>query len=426
MKGLRSHRVSLALIGLAVLAIVVALAVSARVGGPVLPWSTAYRVGLVVPDAHGLVEDADVLVRGVRVGSVEEIAVAREGTRLVLSLDSQVAPVRREASARVATKTLLEEAFVDLSPGLRGPPLPPGSELAAGQVRETVELDEAIAPLAESGSSGRSLLRSLERGLRSRNAADRLNLTVAELRHFVGEVRTLTETLDGQERILARGVSDMRVILVEIAERDASVRRIVAGAGTVLATVSDRSGALDATLSELPLVLEDARSTLRSARPLVRESRPLVADLRRAAPDLAPALAELEPVAADSSALLRATPRLERAGVPLLRRAEPLATASRPLARELAPALANLVPVVRHLALRRDGVSAFFAQAADLTGPRPPRGRAARVFNVDERGTARGRRGDFANNAYTRPGDASDPRPYEPGDYPRLRPLFVP
>jgi hypothetical protein len=131
-------------------------------------------------------------------------------------------------------------------------------------------------------------------------------------------------------------------------------------------------------------------------------------------------------VARDASVLLAALPDLERVGVPFLERALPVVRGLRPIARELAPAIANLVPIVRFLAARRDGLSAFVAHTADLASPRAGRGPAARVFQIDEPGTAAGQQGDFRNNAYTRPGDARDPQPFVPGSYPRLQPLFRP
>lgn len=112
--------------------------------------------------------------------------------------------------------------------------------------------------------------------------------------------------------------------------------------------------------------------------------------------------------------------------MPFLRRAEPVVGGLRPVARELAPTVANLVPVLRYLAAGRNGLSAFVAHLADVTGPRAGREPANRVFAVDEPGTASGRRGNFENDAYIRPGDADNPQPFEPGSYPRLRPLLRP
>lgn len=407
-------------------ALAVFLLVSDRVGGPSLPSGPAYRVAITVPDAHGLVERSDVLVRGVAVGSVETIEVVPEGTRLGLAVAEPAAPLRTDATVRAGSKTLLEEAYVDLDPGRQGRPLSSGSRLPANAFRPTVELEEALEPLAAAGDEQRSMLASLERGVRSDEAAERLNLSVRELRRLVGEARTLTGALAGQEGTLASGVANMRVILAELATREDSIRRVVAGGESTLSTVASRRGSLEQTLRELPTLLATAETTFRSARPLLREARPLTADLRRAAPDLSPALSDLRPVARDASVVLAELPELERAGLPFLRRARTVVRAARPVARELSPAVANIVPVVRHLAPRRHGLSALLGHSADLTGPRTGRDPANRTFVIDDRGTATGRPGEFRNNAYPRPGDARAPQPYEPGSYPRLRPLYRP
>lgn len=410
-----------------VLALGVFLVVAARVGGPSLWPVPAYRVSLSVPEAHGLVVGSDVLVRGVDVGEVERVEVASRGAALVLSLEEPAAPVGADATVRVGSKTLLEEAYVDLGPGRAGAPLPSGARLPARAYRPTVELDEALAPLAGAGGrSQRAIARSLEQGLRDERAGERLNSTVAALRPLVVHVRTLGDALRGQDRVLAAGMADARVVLTELAGREGAIRAAVAGARSTLAATAAQRAGLDGTARELPLVLEASRRTLRASEPLLRESRPLLADVRRAAPELASALRETPAVANESAAVLRRLPELERVGVPFLERAEETVRELRPVAAALQPFVANLVPVASYLGARRAGLAAFVAHTDDLMRVVPGRGPAARTFVVDEPGTASGRPGDFRNNAYTRPGDARSPRPYEPGGYPRLQPLFKP
>jgi phospholipid/cholesterol/gamma-HCH transport system substrate-binding protein len=411
----------------ALLASAVFLFVSARVGGPSLWPARDYHVSVNVPDAHGLVVGSRVLVRGVEVGEVERVDVASRGAELVLSLEEPAAPVRADASVRIGSKTLLEEAFVDLGPGRSTASLPSGARLPARAYRPTVELDEALAPLAGAGGrSQRSILRSLERGLRTERSEEHLSATLGALAPLVARVRTLGDTLDGQENLLRAGTSDARSVLAELAARDYGVRTTVAGARTTLAATSARRAGLAASVHELPRTLEAARRTLRSSRPLLREARPLLTDLRHAAPDVTRALRDTPAVADEAAVVLARLPELERVGVPSLGRAEGVVRGSRPIARSLQPFVANLVPVTGYLAARRAGLSAFVAHTDDLTGARPGRGAAARTFTIDERGTAAGRAGDFRNNAYTQPGDAAHPRPYQPGSYPRLRPLFTP
>ena len=65
----------------------------------------------------------------------------------MLEIDARYAPIPKDTRAILRQKTLLGETYVELSPGDAGPTgsvVQDGGKLRAGQVADTVELDEIL------------------------------------------------------------------------------------------------------------------------------------------------------------------------------------------------------------------------------------------------------------------------------------------
>ncbi len=416
---------AIALVAFLVAAGALFLMLSSRFGGPSVVKASTYEVTAAFADTQGLAKKSDVLVRGVKVGEVGSISVRDGLARVRLDLQPRYAPVDRTASVRIAQKTVLGEAYVDLVPGRRSTAaLPAGAELPRANVLASVELDEALEALDEPARRDlTSMLGTLSRGAADPDTTDRVNATLGEIDTLTGALRRLTATLKGQEGTISALVQDSRIVLRELGRREGQVTRIVSGGRATLGALAQRRSALDAGLRELPRLLAGARGTLAEARPLLREARPLVDDLHRAAPSLTPAIADLRPVARDAASLVRGLPRLSRTAVPVLRRADRVVKAARPVARALGPTLANLVPAVRYVEPRRRTLAAWFSQTAGLGRQGDAKGRWARFFIFMEPQTAGGGPGPLQGNAYTGPQDALDNQPHKPGTYPRLVPF---
>ena len=136
----------------------------AKLGALPIPGSNPRTVRVVFANAEGLPTQADVLVHGVRIGTVSGVTVRPAGSTLVtLSLSPGAPMLHPDASAAVGFKTPLGEPFVDLDPGHR-----------AGRLRgllhpqSTVEIDDALAFLDRGGRSNvRASLLALGRGAAS-------------------------------------------------------------------------------------------------------------------------------------------------------------------------------------------------------------------------------------------------------------------
>lgn len=400
-----------------------AMFLSDRFGGPAIPLGDPYRVSVSIRDTKDLSKKSDVSVRGVKVGAVEQIEMAGDRAEVTMTIDRDATPVWRDAAVRVGQKTVLGEAYLELSPGhASAGPLPDGGRIS--RVRPSVGIDDALTALnAPARRNLRSLLLSAARGARSSQTPARFAETLRRTSALVSELRRLTRVLAGQNSDIAGLVADSGIVLGELGRRERSLRAIVGGGRATFAALDAQRAALQAGLTELGPLLDSGRAALRDARPLLTDARPLMADLRAASPELSAALEDLGPFADDARRTLLGLPRLTRAALPVLEQALPLIVAARPAARQLDPALANLVPIVRYLRRHRASLSAFFANSADLQGSeRDAKGIWVRFFLFLENGTAFAQtKGKFQNNAYAA-GDARNNKAYRPGAYRRLTP----
>ena len=114
-------------------------------GGSVPLKPESYRVTVVVPEATTLVEEADVRLAGVNIGKVKKRSLDKGAarTRVEIEIKAKYAPIPRDSKAILRQKTLLGEAFIELSPGNpKTGELEDGSQLNTKNVESTTELDE--------------------------------------------------------------------------------------------------------------------------------------------------------------------------------------------------------------------------------------------------------------------------------------------
>jgi phospholipid/cholesterol/gamma-HCH transport system substrate-binding protein len=399
-----------------------------RLGTITLPGSHVRHVRALFANAEGLPSEADVLVHGVKVGSVTGIqtrSVADPGGRrsvgtlVTLSLGSQAPLLHPDASAQVGFKTALGEPFVDLDPGHA-----PGR--AAGQItaRSTVEIDDALGFLDRSGRANvRAALIELGRGAAPADTSENVNQTLGQLQASTAAVGRLAAELRAQRSELTGTVSDGRIVLDTLAQRAGELTALTADARRTLSAVASQRTALGATLARLPGLITTADSTLRSARPLIAKATPIATEIATAAPSITSALRAAPATTTALDAVLAQATAIRTTVTPALQLLHGLATPGSTALQLLGPALADLVPVAQYLGPRGRTIAAWFANTADLGGHGDAKGDWARFFIGFDHATLTGTPGGAPpGNSYTAPGDAADNQPYRPGSYPRLMP----
>jgi phospholipid/cholesterol/gamma-HCH transport system substrate-binding protein len=401
------------------LTVVLFALLGARFGGPTVDVGPVERLHALVADTQGLPTQADVLVRGVKVGRVTAVTVRGGHTDVRMILNAPP-PLHPDASIRIGAKTPLGEPFVELTPGAAAGDLDTSRPLA---VTDSVEVDEALGLFAP---KTREDLQALlhETGEGATDAG--LSGTVANLDRATRELRRLGDVLHGQDGDVSATIGSGRAVLDELGAHDAALRGIVRDGTATLEATGARPENLRAALGRLPEVLSRTRATLDAAEPLLHHARPVVADVRTAAGPLRDALRTAVPVLRDARALTADLPALRRAADPVLSVARRLLPVAGPALKLAGPDLANVVPMVRYLAPRTDTVAAWFANTSALGQNGDSKGRWARFFVMLDPASAVGAPGAPPGNTYTLPGDARDNKAYQPGDFPRLRALPFP
>ncbi|WP_354700220.1 hypothetical protein DSM112329_00485 [Paraconexibacter sp. AEG42_29] len=303
-----------------------------------------YRVTLELKNADGLREGSLVQVGGVPVGKVAELRLQpNDRVDATLKIDADRGPIGRNARATIASRNLLGEKYVNLTPGDRRAALPSGGRVGADRVTASVDLDQILDVLAPTTRAKVGVLIN-EAGAGLVGRGGDLNSFLRQfppavdkatdlLEQVVGDNHTLGEVIERSDRFLATLTRQRRELTQLIDTAGRASQSFSAKRAELIATLDRAPG----TLSELQRALGEIRDT---APPLGQAARAISAT----APPLAQTLNAVEPfrqAAAPALEQLRRTSpaisRLGRQATPVLRRAQPTLSSLRGFATSLAP-----------------------------------------------------------------------------------------
>jgi phospholipid/cholesterol/gamma-HCH transport system substrate-binding protein len=101
-----------------------------------------YQLVAVFPNIGGLKNGALVEIAGVKIGRVRDISLDNYRARIVLTINSNV-QIQDDAIARIKTKGLLGEKFVDIVPGGSDSILKKGEKIQ--ETQPPVDIEELIS-----------------------------------------------------------------------------------------------------------------------------------------------------------------------------------------------------------------------------------------------------------------------------------------
>lgn len=338
-------------------------------GGSVPLQPQGYRVTVAFPEATQLAKEADVRISGVRVGKVKQLDpnVGTGLTDAVLEIDSRFAPIPRDTRAILRQKTLLGETYVELSAGRRSSgTLADGGTLPAGQVSETVELDEILRTF-DPVTRQKFAIWLDEQGRAVANNGPAINAALAALTPFAENTDDVLKVLRTQSGATRRFVRDTGVVFDALTERQGQLRDLIVNSNRVFETTAQRDSELAETFRILPTFLREGRQTTSRLTRFAANTNPLVTQLRPAARELSPTLINLEALAPDLRGLftdLDPLVRVSRKGLPATER---VFDNTRPLLARLDPFLRDLTPIVDYLGLYKREIAAFFANDTAAT-----------------------------------------------------------
>jgi phospholipid/cholesterol/gamma-HCH transport system substrate-binding protein len=323
------------------------------------PWDSSgvYRASFT--DVKGIIPGSTSLrIAGVNVGTVTGANLVNGHPVLTLSLESQYAPLYRNAQIRIRPVTPLEDMYVDITS--RGTPsagrLSGGTILPSSDTSSPVEVGEVLdifQPNTRAYLSG--LLNQLAAGLGGSGGAN-LRASFEAIAPFLVNADKMTAALAARRADLAELVHNFGSLSHELATRDTQLQGFVDHANTVLGSLARTNGPFAATLQQLPGTLTNMTSAF--------------SKLRTAEGTLDPALRSLGPVADAMPAGLTALGNFSQNAAPALVALRPGVRALKPLAEVLKPTAQSLSGAFKQLgpeAPQIDRITALAAHPQCLT-----------------------------------------------------------
>ncbi|MGE4427576.1 MAG: MlaD family protein [Solirubrobacteraceae bacterium] len=326
---------------------VLALLLWRAFGGGVPLEATPYRVTIALPQSSNLYAHSDVRIAGVSVGRVADVRQNGRQALVAIELDPIAVPLRTDARAILRTKTLLGEAYLEITPGAPdGAAIPEGGRLRADRVVAAQQLSDLLKTFdPPTRRRVRRLAAGLARGVGGRGAD--ANAGLAVLPSTVGGLELLLETLDGQRRDLRTLVASSARVLETVAGRSDALGTLVRSADQVLTTTASRRDSLAATIGALPPFLRSVRSAAATVERATGDLTRATRAVRPLAPLLVPVLDEIDATMVGARRLLDDVPALvtaARRGLPSI---QAMLDAGGRASGPLYEALREVIPLAR-------------------------------------------------------------------------------
>jgi phospholipid/cholesterol/gamma-HCH transport system substrate-binding protein len=338
-------------------------------GGSVPLQPEGYRVTVGFPEATQLAQEADVRISGVRVGRVKKKAANPQTglTDTELEIDARYAPIPKDTRAILRQKTLLGETYVELSPGSAGAGnVDDGGKLGAGQVADTVQLDEILRGF-DPETRARFSTWLDQAGVAAKGNAEHLNDALALLTPFAENTDVVLKVLRQQSGATQRFVRDTGYVFDALSERKGQLRDLIRNSNRTWEAIASRDAQLADTFRVFPTFLREGRATTQRLTRFADNTNPLITQLRPAARELSPTLIDLDALAPDLKGLFQDLGPLVKVSKRGLPATEEVLDNTRPLLRRVDPWLRNFTPIVDYLGLYRREITAFLANDAAAT-----------------------------------------------------------
>jgi virulence factor Mce-like protein len=338
-----------------------------------VPFAPAgYRIHAVFPETGQLVSGADVRISGVNVGKVTNVQAEGVNSLVTMDIHQQYAPLPADARAVLRLKTLLGEAYIQLSTGTgSGPKLPDGGTIPRNHVQPTVSLDQAL------DSFDPSTQRALQQFLNGNSIAlagrgQDLNFAIGNLDPTVTTLSAVVGELNQQQGNVQGLISNLGSVMTTLGGRSADLQSLVTAGDQVFSATAARNAALTQTVDRMPAFLAELRTTLTTLNGTLGLAKPDLAAIKAGAPLVRPALAELVALSGPALSLLHQAPHL----LELTNRALPaIARFTVAFNGVLNPLLASarqVVPIINYIQLYPREIGAAFSNLPALLNGRAP------------------------------------------------------
>ena len=257
--------------------------------GGTIPFSPqGYRINALFKETGLLVPNADVRISGVNVGKVTAVQARGVNSYVTMNLEQAYAPIPIDTRAVLRLKTLLGEAYIELSPGTgSGPKFHDGGTIPVTQIQPTQALDQVL------GSFDRPTQRDLQALLSGTAVAlagrgQNINNAIGNLDPAVTQLSALVGALNEQQSNIRGVINNGAIVLTTLGDRSADLQSLITAGNQVFGATAAENASLTATVNALVPFDVQLRTTLRFVEHDAGDRR---SDARRAPPCRAAAAA---------------------------------------------------------------------------------------------------------------------------------------
>lgn len=341
-------------------------------GGPTPLAASGYHLKMPMTQIGQLAEQSEVKISGVGVGHVTKIDLG-EGEQaadaiITLEIDPEYAPVPQDTRAVLRAKSLLGEAYIELTPGdKRDGMLPDGGELPPAQVAKSVQLDEIFRTF-DAKTRQAFMEGAIDNAVATRGRGATLNQTLGVLPGTLTEITDVLTVLNQQDEDLSKLIKNTGVVFDALSKRQGQLSGMIRNTDTVFKTTAAREQELKDFFRVFPTFLRESRATNEKLGDFSQFATPVVEKMIPVARQLSPTLkasAELAPV----------SKRLYRSLKPVIRKAPKAFPSFRAFLDQDAPKLLGRIPdyfaeynpILETAGYYRKELAAFLGNAAAAT-----------------------------------------------------------
>jgi phospholipid/cholesterol/gamma-HCH transport system substrate-binding protein len=222
-------------------------------------------------DVTGLQKGDDVRIAGVRVGSVENVAVATRAGRslgeVTFSVDKS-RPLLVSTHALIRYRNLVGQRYISLSEGAgRTTRLKPGGTLPLKQTQPALDLTvlfNGFKPLF-------AALNPKDVNAFAFEIIKTLQGEGGNVNSLLAHTASLTTTLADRDRVIGRVIDNLNAVLGTVDERDGELSRLIAELQRFVTGLSQDRQAIGASLTNIAGLAESTSGLLQESRPAIRD-----------------------------------------------------------------------------------------------------------------------------------------------------------
>ena len=320
------------------------------------PSKPKYKV--VLDNAFGIVEGADLKVAGVRAGTIKSLDVDKKTHKAVVGFEitqEGFGSLRKDVTCETRPQSLIGEYYIDCKPGSSSEKLADGATIPVEQTTSTIPIDLVNNVLRRPYRERLGIILD-ELGAGVAGRAEDINDVVRRASPALRETDRVLAKLATQNQTLKQLIADADTTLGDLAANKRNVGRWVVETKETAAASAERRADIQAGLQRLPTFLRELRPTMAALGDASEAQTPALQNLNASAGQLATFLEQLKPLSESTQVNLRSLAEASRKGRPAVEAAQPVVAELNQGTRQ-APELANNSAIVfEHLNDRKNAV----------------------------------------------------------------------